>query len=34
LEIGHHITVIKANMIIPKVIQDLETGKFITGYEF
>lgn len=34
LEIGHRITVIKANMIIPKVIQDLETGKFITGYEF
>ena len=34
LEIGHRITVIKANMVIPKVIQDLETGRFITGYEF
>ena len=34
LEIDHRITVIKANMVIPKVIQDLETGRFITGYEF
>ncbi|MCF0117873.1 MAG: hypothetical protein HUJ61_07515 [Bacilli bacterium] len=34
LEIGHEITVIKANMIIPKVIKNNTTGKFISGYEF
>ena len=34
LEIGHRITVIKANMIIPKVIADMTTGKFVTGYEY
>lgn len=34
LEIGHRVTVIKANMIIPKIIKDNDTGKFITGYEF
>ena len=34
LEIGHEITVIKANMIIPKVIADITTGKFLTGYEY
>ena len=34
LEIGHRVVVIKANMIIPKVIKDLDTGGFITGYEF
>jgi len=34
LEIGHEITVIKANMIIPKVIADVTTGKFLTGYEY
>lgn len=34
LEIGHQITVIKANMIIPKIIADNTTNKFVTGYEF
>lgn len=34
MEIGHEITVIKANMIIPKVIADVTTGKFLTGYEY
>ena len=34
MEIGHEITVIKANMIIPKVIADVTTGKFLSGYEY
>lgn len=34
IEIGHTVTVIKANMIIPKIIKDNVTGKFVTGYEF
>lgn len=34
LEIGHEITVIKANMIIPKIIKDNTTGKFAEGYAF
>ena len=34
LEIGHKVTVIKANMIIPKIIADVTTGKFVTGYEY
>lgn len=34
IEIGHEITVIKANMIIPKIIKDNTTGKFAEGYAF
>lgn len=34
IEIGHEITVIKANMIIPKIIKDNTTGKFVDGYAF
>lgn len=34
LEIGHEITVIKANMIIPKIIANNTKHRFVTGYEF
>lgn len=34
IEIGHEITVIKANMIIPKIIADNTSGKFVSGYEY
>ena len=32
LEIGHEILVIKANMIIPKIIKDITTGKSLGNY--
>ena len=34
IEIGHEITVVRAGMIIPKVIKDNTTGKFAEGYAF
>ena len=32
LEIGHMVSVIKANMIIPKIIKDIDTGKSLDAY--
>ena len=34
IEIGHKIIITKAGMIIPKILKDLTTGKFASGYEF
>lgn len=32
LDIGHEIVVVKASMIIPKIIKDVTSGKFLEGY--
>ena len=34
IEIGHKVIITKAGMIIPKILKDLTTGKFASGYEF
>ena len=34
IEIGHKVQVIKCNLIIPKIIKDLTTGKFAEGYAY
>lgn len=34
LEIGHKVIITKAGMIIPKILKDLTTGKFVEGYIF
>ena len=34
IEIGHKVIITKAGMIIPKILKDLTTGKFVEGYTF
>ena len=34
IEIGHKVIITKAGMIIPKILKDITTGKFASGYEF
>lgn len=34
IEIGHKILVCRCGMIIPKIVKDLDTGKYAEGYEF
>ena len=34
IEIGHKVIITKTGMIIPKILKDLTTGKFASGYEF
>lgn len=34
IEIGHKVIITKAGMIIPKILKDVTTGKFASGYEF
>lgn len=34
IEIGHKVIITKAGMIIPKILKDVTTGKFVEGYTF
>ena len=34
IEIGHKVVVCRCGMIIPKIIKDINTGKYAEGYEF
>ena len=34
LEIGHKVLICRCGMIIPKIVKDVDTGKYAEGYEF
>jgi len=33
IEIGHKVMICRCGMIIPKIIKDINTGKYAEGYE-
>ena len=34
IEIGHKVLICRCGMIIPKIVKDIDTGKYAKGYEF